>query len=375
MKYILLLSAMLTYLAFGQNNPRGLDLKWKTDTTKSSVPLNSFTALMYADGIPPIDNPSFYNAEKAISEYFEFEPVIVVEVKGVAKAYPLSVLMFHEIVNDNIGIEGDTTFFTVTYCPLCNSAVVFNRSLEFNNQEYFLDFGVSGMLRKSDMVMYDRQTESWWQQFTGEALVGDLMGAELDFLPSPVLSLSEFFELYPNGTVLSKDNNEDFTYGKNPYVGYDNVENEKPRLFFDEVDGRLPAMERIVDVTVKGEHKIYPLSVVAEKTVLNDVFNDLNIVIFYTDKVVSVLDSADISQSKTIGAVSVFRTEVNGVNLTFKKVDGKFIDNETGSIWNMSGECESGSLIGTKLWMLPHGQHFAFAMLTFHPDCVIYSEE
>ncbi len=375
MKLFLPFLLFISSFSIAQKNPRGLDLKWKTDTTKTSVPLNSFTALMYADGIPPIDHPTFYDRKRAENEYFEFEPVIVVEVAGIAKAYPLSVLMFHEIVNDQIEVDGDTSFFTVTYCPLCNSAVVFNRFLKFNNELHFLDFGVSGMLRKSDMVMYDRQTESWWQQFTGEALVGEMMGAELEFLPSPVISLSEFFELFPQGTVLSKDNGEDFTYGENPYVGYDNLDNDTPRLFFDEVDERLPAMERIVDITVKGKHKIYPLSHVAKQGVINDQFQEQGIVIFYTDKVISVLDSADISTSKTIGAVTVFRNDIDGRKLTFSKKDDQFIDNETGSIWNMNGECLSGPLIGTTLWMLPHGQHFAFAMLTFYPDCEIYTIE
>ncbi|MEX1002595.1 MAG: DUF3179 domain-containing protein [Crocinitomicaceae bacterium] len=373
----LLFITFLLHSVFGliaQKNPRDLDLKWKTDTNNTTIPLNEFTALMYADGIPPIDDPDFYDLENAKKEYFAFEPVIAVEIDGKAKAYPLSVLMFHEIVNDSLGGTG----ITVTYCPLCNSALVFNRDLVYKGKSYHLDFGVSGMLRKSDMVMYDRQTESWWQQFMGEALVGALMGAQLDIIPAPVISLDEFAALYPNGRVLAKvldDKGEaEFSYGHNPYVGYDDIAHEKPRLFFDEVDDRLPAMSRVVDVIVGQKHKIYPLKVVSKEKVINDSFEQRPISIFYTEKVVSVLDSADIKKSKTIGAVNVFWAEVDGRVLTFKKKKDDFIDHQTKSVWNMKGECIKGELKGKELTTLPHGTHFAFAMFAFYPDALIYKD-
>lgn len=369
-----LITLLLSSSSWSQQNPGELNLLWDTDTNNAEVPLSEFMALMYPDGIPPIDAPSYYSIDEAKKEYFEFEPVIAVEIKGESRAYPLSVLMYHEIANDSLGGMG----ITITYCPLCNSAVVFDRDLTFKGKDYHLDFGVSGMLRKSDMVMYDRQTETWWQQFTGEGLVGDLRGAELSFISAPVISLDEFFELYPNGTVLAKERTsegeDEHHYGKNSYVGYDDHGNEKPRLFFDDVDSRLPAMTRVIDVLINKNHKIYRLKYLKDKGTLNDSFQEETISIFYTEKLVSVLDSADISESKTIGAVNVFYTQLDNYTLTFKKKNDYFIDKQTKSRWNMKGVCFYGELKGTKLRTVNHGTHFAFAMFAFHPDCEVFEE-
>jgi hypothetical protein len=214
-------------IVVSQNNPRNIELKWETDTSKHLVPLEEFTALMLADDIPPIDKPQFWNREKASAFYFEHEPVIAVELAGEAKAYPLSILMYHEIANDQLA----NLPISITYCPLCNAAIVFDRRLKYKNVSYLLDFGVSGMLRNSDLVMWDRQSESWWQQFTGDALVGTHSGARLTQLPSMLISLAEFFETYPKGIVLSTETGHPGEYGTNPYIEYDNLENQHPRLF------------------------------------------------------------------------------------------------------------------------------------------------
>lgn len=354
--------------AVGQKNPRNIEVKWKTDTSKALISLDEFTALMQPDGIPPIDNPVFFNIEKAKEAYFEHEPVIAIEVNGDAKAYPLSILMYHEIVNDEIGEE----YLSITYCPLCNAAMVFNRKKEIKGEEVILDFGVSGMLRNSDMVMYDRQTESWWQQFIGEALVGELAGMSLDIYPSMIIPLEKFAESYPKGMVLSTDTGEDFEYGKNPYVDYDNIENKQPRLFKGEVDERLPAMERIINIRAGGEFKIYPFSTVQKEEVINDQFHDQKVVFFYDDGMTSVLDDGDIRKAKKIGSVTVFEPIVDDTHLTFKKKKGKFVDKQTKSVWDITGMCIEGELKGKQLRPIIHGNHFAFAWFAFQPDCEIY---
>lgn len=351
-----------------QNNPKNLDVDWKTDKSKHNVPLNEFTILLQPDGIPPIDSPNFLGKEKATDIYFEHEPVIAVEINDKAKAYPLSVLMFHEIVNDEL----KEVPFSATYCPLCNAAMVFDRRLKFEGKDYLLDFGVSGMLRNSDLVMWDRQTESWWQQFMGEALVGELTGAQLEVIPSMVISLSEFFESYPQGLVLSTETGHFNEYGTNPYTSYDNLENEQPRLFKGEVDDRLPAMERIIDIKVNGKYKIYPMSKISKKQVLNDNFEGQPVVFFHTEKTVSVLDANNIAESKQIGSVTVFDPYIGDQRLTFKKTKKGFVDNETGSVWSITGKCIDGDLKGKDLRPVPHGNHFAFAWLAFHPECEIY---
>ena len=353
-----------------QQNPKNLELNWKTDMSKHHVPIEEFTALLVPDGIPPIDQPVFWERDQAMQAYFEHEPVIVVEINGEAKAYPLSVLTYHEIVNDIIG----GTYVSVTYCTLCNAALVFDRNLSFEGENYLLDFGVSGMLRNSDLVMWDRQTESWWQQFTGTALVGKLVGAQLNYISSMLISLEEYFGSYPAGLVLSTETGHTMEYGTNPYTGYDDPGNKQPRLFKGEVDSRLAAMERVIDIQVNGKYKIYPLSLISKGEVINDTFEEQPMVIFYTSKTVSVLDEKKISTSRQIGSTTVFRPMVNDQLLKFNKTKKGFMDDQTGSVWSITGKCISGKLKGEELWPLIHGNHFAFAWFAFHPESEIYEE-
>ena len=374
MKLIYILIAVFVFsctLLFAQMNKEKINQEWKTDITNNSVPLNEFTALLKRDGIPPIDNPKFWNKEQGDKVFFKHEPVIAVVINGKAKAYPLSILTWHEIVNDRIG----GVPISATYCPLCNAAIVFDRKLNFKGKEYLLDFGVSGMLRKSDMVMWDRQTETWWQQFMGEGLVGELKGAQLKVLPSMLISYEEFFRSYPDGSVLSTETGHNKEYGKNPYVNYDDLSNEKPRLFNEGVDPRLPAMERVININVKGIDRIYPLSVIQKKKVINEVPHNEPVVLFYQKGTVSVMDKNDIKSSKDIGAVTVFVPIVKNKRLTFMQGDKGFIDKETNSVWNITGRCIEGKYKGEQLEPVVHGNHFAFAWFAFKPDCEVYSIE
>ena len=279
--------------------------------------------------------------------------------------------MFHEITNDIVG----GIPVVVNYCPLCNSAIVFDRRLDYEETHYLLDFGVSGMLRKSNLAMWDRQTESWWQQFTGEALVGKLTGAELKEISSMLTSLNDFFENYPSGKVLSTETGHFKEYGTNPYTGYDNPENTKPFLFKDKVDERLPAMERIVNIQIDEEYKIYPYSVIQKEGVINDVFNKEAIVLFFSSKTVSVLDKASIKDSKEIGSVTVFFPQIDNKILTFRKSNSNYMDEQTASLWSITGTCFDGHYKGRVLRPIPHGNHFAFSWFAFYPDSEIYEIE
>ena len=148
------------------------------------------------DGIPSIDNPQFIRPEEAEAWLAAVEPVIALEINGEARAYPIQILTWHEIAND---VVGDVPV-AVTFCPLCNSAITFDRRFQGET----LEFGTSGLLRNSGLIMYDRTTESLWQQFTGEGIVGDLAGEELTFLPSRLISFADFVQAYPDGVVLSR---------------------------------------------------------------------------------------------------------------------------------------------------------------------------
>jgi Protein of unknown function (DUF3179) len=366
---ILFLSFSATLLA--QQEVNNVYQKWKTDKSKHSVELDEFRALLKRDGIPPIYKPKFWTQKEVGTTFFEHEPVIAVEINGAARAYPLSILMFHEIVND----EFEGTPLIATFCPLCNASVVFDRRLNFKGNDYLFDMGVSGMLRNSDMVMWDHQTETWWQQFTGEGLVGELTGAELTMLPSQVISIKDFFINYPEGKILSTENGVPGGYGHNPYVNYDDLSNEKPRLFFGDVDKRLPAMERIISIPFSSVDRIYPLSIITKKGVINDNDEERQIVIFYQQGTVSVLDKREIKASKDVGAVTVFDPHLDDRVLSFKKTDKGFMDAETGSTWSITGKCTNGKLKGKQLKKINHGNHFAFAWFAFKPDSEIYQEE
>ncbi len=267
-----------------------------------------------------------------------------------------------------------------SYFPLCNSSIVYDRRVEINGKLQVVEFEVSGMLRKSDMVMADKQTESWWQQLTGEAIVGELTGTYLNIIPSFVISVDMFFKSYPDGEILSTKTGTDSEerYGTNPYVGYDARENMPYGRFFpeDSVDVRLPAMERVVDIQGSNNtSKIYPYSIISKKGVLNDTFDGKNIVIFYKKGVVSVLDTPEISKSRSVGTTTMFSADINELTLSFSKSGGQFIDAETNSMWDITGKCISGSLEGMSLTPIANSSHFAFAYLAFYPETIIYGQD
>ncbi len=370
----ILLCLIFTFVSAQFKNSKNLPFTWKTDTIKHSVPLSEIQIVLPKGSFPTLDFPAFVDKSQGMKMFFIKEPVIVIEIKGLAKAYPLNILTMHEISNDKLnGVP-----ILVTYCPLCNSGIVYNRNLQFKGKDFLLEFEASGMLRNSDMVMLDRTTETLWQQLMGTAIVGTFNNAELDMLPSIIISVEEFFTRYPNGQILSKKTGfteNEKRYGYNPYKNYD--EKTAPiQQFFDsdKVDKRLPAMERVVDIEFNENYKIYPFKSVAKKGVINDVFKTNKVVLFYKSGTVSVLDEANITTSKNIGSVTVFKAIIENKHLTFKKEKDLFVDNETNSKWDITGYCYAGKLQGKQLRIEPHSNHFAFAWLAFHPESEIYKE-
>lgn len=355
-------------------NPKNLDYTWNTDTSKSTVDLSEIAMVVPRNTFPKIDYPKLLSKAKGSEFFYAHEPVIAVAINGQAKAYPLNMLTMHEISNDSLG----GVPILPTYCPLCNASVVYDRRLRHENKEYLLTFEVSGMLRHSDMVMADAQTESWWQQLTGEAIVGTLAGAELTVIPSLVVSVSEFFERYPEGHILSPNTgtSSEQRYGKNPYHQYDALDSKPYARYFnpENIDHRLPAMERVVDIQIGEKHKVYPFSIIREKGVINDSFEGQNVVIFYNDKTVSVLDASEIRKSKSVGSVTLFNPQIENRVLEFKAVQEGFMDLQTQSLWDITGFCLSGKMKGKQLQILPHSNHFAFAWLQFYPDSQIYGQ-
>jgi hypothetical protein len=336
---------------------------WKTDFAKHSVPLSQFLpGGPPRDGIPPVDEPKPTSQAHSDDWLADREPVLAVEIGDQARAYPLQILVWHEIVNDTLGGRP----IAVTYCPLCNSSVVFDRRVRGRT----LTFGTTGNLRNSDLVMWDRQTESWWQQLTAEAVVGDLTGTRLAVLPSQMLSWADFQRLYPDGDVLSRDTGVARDYGRNPYEGYDQP-GSAPFLFEGDTDDRLPPKERVIAVFTERETVVVPFTRLAREPVVELEAGDTPVVVFYKRGVVSPLDAPSIEASRDVGTAVAFERRVDGRTLSFERRGGGFVDTETGTQWDFAGRAVRGELAGARLTPVRHDQQFWFALAAFVPDARI----
>ena len=336
---------------------------WRTDFSRHSVPLSEFASGgPRRDGIPPIDRPKTVPVADAEGFLDEREPVLVVEQGGAARAYPVQILVWHEIVNDRVGGRP----IAVTYCPLCNSSVVFDRRVDGRE----LTFGTTGNLRKSDLVMWDRQTESWWQQLTAEAVVGKLTGRKLTVLPSQTLSWADYRKRFPRGDVLSRDTGFSRDYGTNPYQGYE-TDGGEPMLFEGAPDRRLPAKERVAAVTVGEATVVVPFSRLEREPVVNEEVGDVPTAVLFKRGVVSALDAGAIADSAEVGTAAAFDRRLEGRTLSFEARGGRFVDRETGSEWDITGRAVSGELRGRRLRPLRHDEQFWFALAAFVPDARI----
>lgn len=379
LKYVRLIAALLFIgstaidIQAQIRNPKGIAYQWRTDTTKRIVDLNEFTLAVPRKTYPIIDYPTFIDREEGESHYFRHEPVIAIESGDQARAYPLSLLTMHELTNDTFG----GIPILPTFCPLCNSSIVYDRRVKVGGQLRVLEFEVSGLLRHHDMVMFDRQTETWWQQLTGEAEVGFYSGQMLDMMPSLVISVEEFFQSHPNGKIMDYHTQVEAEkrYGSNPTFHYDSLGNgpfiDVP---IDETfSERLPAMERVIDVHGDAHDKIYPFSEIAKTGVVNDSFDEQRVVIFYHNETIDPNSGLEAEKAKKIGTATVFDSHMDDQVLHFEKAaNGLFRDIQTGSLWDITGHCVEGSFKGRRLWFKAHSNDFAFAYLAFHPDAIIY---
>jgi hypothetical protein len=284
----------------------------QTDFTRTTVDLAEiFSGGPPRDGIPAIWEPAHVPVARE-GRLDDREPVLTYEHPGeAARAYPVRYLMWHEIVNDVVG----GLPIAVTYCPLCNSAMVFDARLDGVRHM----FGVSGLLRHSDMIMYDRQTESWWQQAVGEGVVGHHAGARLRPLAAWMESWGEFRERNPDGLVMDEPEWRR-SYGANPYVGYDTA--ARPFLYQGENPPHgINPLARVVRV----ENRAWTF----ERLRAAGEIREAGVVLSWTPGQASALDSPTIAQGRDVGTVRVR--------------DGAGRD-------------------------VPHDIPFAFAFHAFHPD-------
>lgn len=348
-----------------QSAPTNAAQEFSTDFSISSI---DFREILSGgppkDGIPPIDDPKFISVSEVDGWINPNEPVILVDLNDEAKAYPLQILVWHEIVNDNVG--GIPVI--VTFCPLCNTAITFSRTV--NGEIY--DFGTTGRLRFSNLIMYDRQTETWWQQAEGKAIIGTLTGTQLEFLPSAIISWSDFKENYPGGLVLSKQTGFVRSYGQNPYVGYDDVNNPPFLYQGPETPGRLPPVARVLAIELGSETVAYPYELLSQEYIVNDIVAGEEIAVFWSPGTTSALDAALIADGNDVGTAVSYRRRLNDSVLTFF-YDGKnIVDKETGSTWDILGNAISGELTGNHLEPVISVNHFWFSWVAFRPETRVY---
>ncbi|OGO28356.1 MAG: hypothetical protein A2W33_10480 [Chloroflexi bacterium RBG_16_52_11] len=345
--------------------PAGAAFEFSTDFSKHTVPYGEIlSGGPPKDGIPAIDEPKFVSANEADSWLKPVEPVILIQVGDEARAYPIQILIWHEIVNDTIG----GLPLTVTFCPLCNTAIAFERTLDGRT----FDFGTTGRLRYSNLIMYDRQTESWWQQANGEAIAGELTGERLIFYPAAIISWEEFKSSHPDGLVLSRETGFARSYGQNPYAGYDDVNNPPFLYRGPETPDVLPPVAWVLTVDLNGEAVAYPYDVLQEVQVVNDTVGGQSLVIFWAAGTASALDASSIAGGRDVGSANAYSRLVDGRELHFSVEDGGVVDQETGSEWNLLGQAVRGEMTGRQLEPLVAINHFWFSWAAFKPETRIY---
>ncbi len=313
------------------------------------------------DGIPPVDEPTFQRADE-VDWLADEEAVLSFTVGDRARAYPVQVMIWHEIVNDTV----DGTPVAVTYCPLCNSALAFDRRLG----DRLLTFGTSGRLYNSDLVMYDRQTESLWAQIEGRAVAGVLAGEELRRLPVATVSWAQWSEAHPDGWVLARPADSGRDYGRNPYVGYDQPDTD-PFLFDGEADARLPPKERVTAL-VEGPPLALTQSRLAADRVVDLQGEGRDVVVLGAEGLRSALEAAAVDAGRAVPATGVFVPRSAGQRLTFTAEGAdRFLDDQTGTTWDILGRAVRGPLAGRQLEPVAHIDTFWFAWAAFEPDTVL----
>lgn len=341
---------------------------WPTDWSRRTVELDEFLLGLPRDdprdGIPPIDIPAFEPIGDA-TWLDDREPGALVELDGEVRFYPLSMLTRHEIVNDRFG----DVPVAVTYCPLCNTAMAFDRRVDGQ----VLRFGVSGLLRNSDLVMWDDATTSLWQQITGDGVAGHFAGTELEPVSTRIVSYGEAREAFPDALSLMEESGYgEGAYGRNPYQLYSS--STLPFLYDGTPDPRYPALSRVVGVSVDDEEVGYPFESVREAGAINDEVGGTSVAVLWGGDTADALDTTDIADGEAIGTAVAYDRRVGDRTLTFTATgDDLFTDTETGSIWNTLGQAVAGSLEGESLDTVTHRNEFWFAWAAFFPDARVYS--
>ncbi len=312
------------------------------------------------DAIEPIDKPRFWITRTARTFIDGREPVIAFAANGDVRAYPLQVLLWHEVVNDVVGGEP----VAVTYCPRTNTWRVFDRRVV----NATVRFGVSGNVRNGGLLMWDTLTQTWWQQLNGEAVVGDLTGIRLETRPSLLVSYSDFQRAFPDGRVLSTEwPVVHGSYGTTPYPGYDS--RQIPSMYFSgRLDARLPATRRVLAMAVDGDALAVDLDRLVQQRTINISLGDRPVVAVWFPGTVSVLDQTEIRHSRDTGTAMAYERKVGERTLSFDATAEGFKDRETGSTWNLWGHGIRGPMQGARLSPMVHSNSLWFSWVGTYPE-------
>jgi hypothetical protein len=315
------------------------------------------------DGIPALADANFERAD-TVNWLIGEEPVLSLTLGGETRAYPVQIMIFHEIANDTVG----GVPVAVTYCPLCNSAIAFDRRVAGR----VVTFGTSGKLLYSNLVMYDRQTRSLWPQLAGQAVAGVLTGTRLDAYPVQTVAWQDWLKANPHAWVLSQQTGYDRSYGFNPYSGYDRPDS-KPFDLNGPADPRLPPKTRIVALTGTTEPSAVTLDTLIRRRVVPLHASGLDVVVWALPGLRSALDLPDLEAGRTIAATGAFEPRWHGLLLHFTARGSGFVDAETRSHWNILGRAVSGPAAGAQLPRVHYLDTFWFAWAAYQPHTRIIS--
>lgn len=317
------------------------------------------------DGIPAIDDPR-HEPVADVDWLEDDEAVLSLTVGAETRAYPLRVLTWHEIANDTVG----GVPVAVTYCPLCNSGVAFERTVEGEETT----FGVSGLLYADNLVMFDRATESLWPQLTGRAAVGVRTGTELRSIPMGTVGWAQFRAEHPDALVLSRETGHPRDYGRNPYVGYDDPGSDPLFPLPEAPDGRLPAKARVVGVGTGADAVAVERAWLATAGAVAVDVGGRPVTLWHLPGQRSALGAAEVAEGAEIGTVAAFVARLDGEELHFARgTEGTITDGATGSTWNAFGRATDGPLTGRRLRPVVHLDTFWFSWVAFQPGTALVS--
>ncbi|MBI2134707.1 DUF3179 domain-containing protein [Candidatus Woesearchaeota archaeon] len=292
------------------------------------------------DGIPSLDNPKFQPANEADAWIEDDDLVLGLEYKGVIRAYPHRILNWHEIVNDKVNNER----VLITYCPLCRTGIAFKPIV--NGKE--VEFGTSGKLYNSELVMYDRLTDSYWPQTLGIAVIGAATGQILEKIPLDTVKWKDWKKAHPNTEVLRKQTGFIRDYDRNPYAGIQGSDAVGFGVEFS--DTRLKPKAIVYGVEFDGNAKAYEENDVKNEKLINDAVNGIPIVVFWDNE---------------LNTAKIFERTLNGETLKFELKNNKFIDNKNNE-WAIDSMKEKLKIVDTF-------GHFWFAWAAFYPQTELYN--